>query len=206
MKDRGKDSVLEQVRKWCIGTKTRRRCAGLIFQLLFQKVSLFCISWLRFSADLFQWRTSRQNYVFMGVSFSLPTVGRDSFTILSVVFKILSGTHRVFRTQSPLHDALICWPQEDLVNSTWALSLYLNKCYYKGFPSGAAVKQSTCNAGDAGDIGLIPGSGRAPGGEHGNPLQYSCLENPMDRGAWWATVRGTAKSWTWLRDYHIYGC
>ena len=50
--------------------------------------------------------------------------------------------------------------------------------------------------GDAGDTGLIPGSGRSPGGGHGNPLLYSCLENPMDRGAWWAMVHRVAKSWT----------
>ena len=50
------------------------------------------------------------------------------------------------------------------------------------------VKNLPANAGDAGDMGLIPGSGRSPGGRNGNPLQYSCLENPMDRGAWWATV------------------
>ena len=46
------------------------------------------------------------------------------------------------------------------------------------------------NAGDIRGVGLIPGSGRSPGGEHGNLLQYSCLENPMDRGTWWATVHG----------------
>ena len=49
------------------------------------------------------------------------------------------------------------------------------------------------SAGDLGDAGSIPGGG------HGNPLQYSCLENPMDRGAWWATVHGTKKTWTWLK-------
>ena len=47
-----------------------------------------------------------------------------------------------------------------------------------------------------GELGSIPGLGRSPGGEHGNPLQYSCLENPMDRGAWRATAHGVAKSWT----------
>jgi len=47
---------------------------------------------------------------------------------------------------------------------------------------------------------LIPGSGRSPGGGNGNPLQYSCLENPMDRGAWWATVHRIPKSWTQLSD------
>ena len=52
------------------------------------------------------------------------------------------------------------------------------------------VKDPPANAEDA---GLIPGMGRCPGGGNGNPTQYSCLENPMDRGAWWATVRGVAK-------------
>ena len=50
------------------------------------------------------------------------------------------------------------------------------------------VKNPPANTGDVGDMGSIPGSGRSPGGGHGNPLQYSCLENPMDKGAWWATV------------------
>ena len=58
------------------------------------------------------------------------------------------------------------------------------------------VKNPTANAGDTRDMGSIPGSGRSPGGGHGNPLQYSCLENPMDRGAWRATVHGVAKSQT----------
>ena len=54
---------------------------------------------------------------------------------------------------------------------------------------------------NAGDLGSTPGSGRSPGGGHGNPLQNSCLENPMDRGAWRATVHGVTKSQTWLSDY-----
>ena len=52
-----------------------------------------------------------------------------------------------------------------------------------------------------GDSGSIPGSGRSPGGGNGNPFQYSCLENPMDRGPWWAAVHGVAKSWTRLSDF-----
>ena len=60
------------------------------------------------------------------------------------------------------------------------------------------VKNQPANAGDTGDMGSIPGSGRSPGGGNGNALQYSCLENPMDRGAWWATVHGVAKSQTGL--------
>ena len=60
-------------------------------------------------------------------------------------------------------------------------------------------KESACNAGDP---GLIPGSGRTSGAGNGNPLQYSCLENPMDGGAWRATVHGVVKSWTRLGDFH----
>ena len=55
------------------------------------------------------------------------------------------------------------------------------------------VKNLLANAGDIRDMGSILGSGRSPGGGHGNPLQYSCLENPMDRGAWWSTVHGVAE-------------
>ena len=66
------------------------------------------------------------------------------------------------------------------------------------FPGGSEVKVSACNAGD---LGSIPGSGRSPGEGNGNPLQYSCLENPMDRGAWWAIVHGVAKSWTRLSNF-----
>ena len=61
------------------------------------------------------------------------------------------------------------------------------------FPGGAVVKNLPANAGDAGNTGLIPGSGRSSGGGNGNPLQYSCLENSMDRGAWRATVHDVVK-------------
>ena len=67
-----------------------------------------------------------------------------------------------------------------------------------GFPGISEVKASACNAGD---LGSIPGLGRSPGEGNGNPLQYSCLENPMDGGAWWATVHRVAKSRTQLSDF-----
>ena len=63
-----------------------------------------------------------------------------------------------------------------------------------GFPGDSVVKNLPVNAGDIRDVGLIPWSGRSPGEGIGKPLQYSCLENPMDRGAWEATVHGVAKS------------
>ena len=65
------------------------------------------------------------------------------------------------------------------------------------FLGGSNGKES---ARDVGDLGSIPGSGRSPGEGHGSPLQYFCLENPINRGAWWATVHGVAKSRTWLND------
>ena len=66
------------------------------------------------------------------------------------------------------------------------------------FPGGSDGKASVYNAGD---LGSIPGSGRSPGEGNGNPLQYSCPENQMDRGAWWATVHGVSKSWTQMSDF-----
>ena len=66
-----------------------------------------------------------------------------------------------------------------------------------GFLGGSDGKESTCYAGD---VGSIPGLGRSPGGGHGNPLQYSCLENSMDRRAWGAAVHSVSNSWTWLSD------
>ena len=65
-----------------------------------------------------------------------------------------------------------------------------------GFPGDSVVKNLPANAGDIRDVGLIPGSGRSPGGGNSNPLQNSCLENPMDRGDSWTTVNGIAKSQT----------
>ena len=63
-----------------------------------------------------------------------------------------------------------------------------------GFPGGSVVKNLPANAGDARDMGSIPGLGRSSAGGNGTPLQYSCLGNPTDRGAWWAIVHGVAKS------------
>ena len=64
------------------------------------------------------------------------------------------------------------------------------------FPGGSDRKESACSAGD---LGSVPALGRSPGGRHGNPLQYSCLENPKVRGSWWVVVRRVTKSWTRLK-------
>ena len=78
-----------------------------------------------------------------------------------------------------------------------SLLIYTVLFICKGFPGGSEVKVSACNVGD---LGLIPGSERSPGERNGNPLQYSCPKNPMDGGAWWATVHGVAKSQTQLKS------
>ena len=70
------------------------------------------------------------------------------------------------------------------------------------FPGGLVVENPPTNAGDTGDLGSIPGWGRFLGGGNGSPLQYSCLENPMYRRAWWATVHGVTKSPTQLSRQH----
>ena len=77
-----------------------------------------------------------------------------------------------------------------ILKTTKILAFTLNEM---GFPDGSDGKESACNAGEP---ALIPGSERSPGEGNGYPLQYSCLGNPMDRGAWRATVHGVAKSWT----------
>ena len=83
------------------------------------------------------------------------------------------------------------------MNHTFPYSLSqfeLGVCYLlTGFSGGSDGKESTYNVGDPGSI---PGPERSPGEENGNPLQYSCMKNPMDRGAWWATVHGVAKNRT----------
>ena len=70
-----------------------------------------------------------------------------------------------------------------------------------GSPVALVVKNSTANAGKVRDKGPVPRSGRFPGGGHSNPLQYSCLENPMDRGAWQATAHRVTKSWVRLKQF-----
>ena len=77
-----------------------------------------------------------------------------------------------------------------MIRKTWGY--FSKRSYNLGFPGGSDSRESACNAGD---LGSTPGSGRSPGEGNGNPLQYSCLENSMDRGAWRATVHGVAKSW-----------
>ena len=83
------------------------------------------------------------------------------------------------------------------VGHNWVTELNWTECSQKGFPGGSDGKESFYSAGDSSST---CGSGRSPRGGHVSPLQYSCLENSMDRGAWRGTVHGVTKSWTWLSD------
>ena len=86
-----------------------------------------------------------------------------------------------------------------VTKEAWNFCILLLDIGYRGLPCSSNGKESACNSGDQ---GLIPRLGRSPREENGNPLQYPCLENPMDGGAWGATVCGVAKSWTQLSDLH----
>ena len=82
---------------------------------------------------------------------------------------------------------------------SFSISFSLNYRIY-GLPWWLNVKESACKVGATGDMGLIPELGRSPGGGPGNPLQYSCLANPTDRGVWWAMVHGISKNQTELKQ------
>ena len=100
-----------------------------------------------------------------------------------------------------VHGAVLL--RQHVVVSLLFLYLIFMTCseYTWGFSGGLDGKESVCNAGD---LGSIPGLGRSPGGGNGNPLQYSCLENSMDRGAWQATVHGVAKNQTRVTDQQFH--
>ena len=83
----------------------------------------------------------------------------------------------------------------------WICSILSHTPCKVGSPNHSVGKESACNPGATGDMDLIPGAERSPGGENGNPLQYSCLENPMDRGSWRATVQRLTKSLTQLSKH-----
>ena len=119
---------------------------------------------------------------------------------------------------SPLFSSKI-WTPTDLGSSFFSVTSFCLFILFMGFsrqecwsvlpfPSPVDHDLSELSSGDsaynAGDPGLIPGSGRSPGEGNGNPLQYSCLENSMDGGAWWATVHGVAKNQTWLSDLYTH--
>ena len=111
-----------------------------------------------------------------------------------------AAIHGVAKSRTWLNDwTELNWISNSLTIKILSMKLKNNKLNIF-FLDTSAGKESACSVGNTGDSGSIPGSGRSPGGGNGNPLQYSCLENPMDRGAWWAAIQRFAKSWALLRD------
>ena len=124
---------------------------------------------------------------------TLPPAGKPSWIHKSYNFYMSEKcSASVILLKNPFYKSIFkkYWGQ----TVQWRIKLSL------GFPGGSEVKVSACNAGN---LGSIPGSGRSPGEGNGKPLQYSCLENPMDGGAWWATVHGVARSRTRLSDFTL---
>ena len=94
------------------------------------------------------------------------------------------------------------WTASEKAQRRRPLILQRSICWPASYSTWLSGKESACQAGDAGDMGSLPGSGRSSGVGNGNPLLYSWLENSMDRGAWWATVHGVAKSWhDWATEH-----
>ena len=99
-----------------------------------------------------------------------------------------------------VYERLCCF---SFLNSLHGQSFKFSSCVCVRWLSG---KEFTYNAGAAGAESLIPGSERSPGGGHGKAFQYSCLKNPMDRGAWWVTIHRDTKSWTLLKQLRVHTC
>ena len=131
-------------------------------------------------------------FIFWMLTFK-PTFSLYSFTFIKRPFS--SSLLLAIRVVSSAYLGLLLFLPAILTPACASSSLAFHMMYFptRGFPGGSEDKASACNVGDPGSI---PGLGRSPGEGNGNPLQYSCLENPMDRGAWWATVHGVAKSRT----------
>ena len=130
-------------------------------------------------------------------------LGNGFKTNLSYPGKWGEGIDDVCSINAP-HPLCTCfyklWLSLTLCNRSLCEKKLSTTCYHcLKSPGGASGKDPTPYAEDLREVGSIPGWGRSPGEANGNPLQYSCLENPMDRGAWWAIVRRGTKGWTWLR-------
>ena len=128
--------------------------------------------------------------------------GLSDYWVQKLWYLIACGGHQQVPIKSILVRGL---SKAEIVCHVFQLSVFLSSlfnlvCGQRTFQVTVVVKNPPAGAGDTRDTGSIPGSGRSPGIGSGNPLQYSCLENSMDRGAWWATVHGAAESWTWLSD------
>ena len=128
--------------------------------------------------------------------------GLSDYWVQKLWYLIACGGHLKF----PIISFLVCGlSKAEIVCHVFQLSIFSSSLFslvygQRTFQVTVVVKNPPASAGDARDTGSVPGSGRSPGIGNGNPLQYSCLENSMDRGAWWATVHGAAESRTQPSD------
>ena len=126
---------------------------------------------------------------------SISLMGLEHFLFLQLSIFLFYGRNLLEELSQPQVKSSKCRQ-----NVPFELESGCGACFLWGFPGGSVVKSSPAIAGAARDVGLIPGSGSSPGGGNGYPLQYSFLENPMDRGAWLATVHGVIKRWISLSN------
>ena len=126
----------------------------------------------------------------------MPANSRDSGGRLDLSHYLL----KLLSPQTPIWSVVVCLLHSFLQGSLRRQWLFGHICASLGdAPGGSVSKESAASELDSGDMNVIPGSGRSLGGGHGNPPQYSCMENPMDGGAWWAIVYRVAKNWIWLK-------
>ena len=136
--------------------------------------------------------------VFIKYSFSSP--------VHSLVFTRICVYQSVISKTLPLHPPIHSFLFVAFCVSSWSTIVYLRVCSYCFIVYGIGLmyKESACQCRRYRRHEFDSWVRKIPGGENSNPVQYSCLENPMDRAAWWATVHGVAKSWTWLSNWaHI---
>ena len=165
---------------------TRWTFVGKVMSLLFNMLSRLVIAFLpRSKRLLISWATQDRR-VMVERSDTMWSTGEGNGKPLQ--YSCL---------ENPMNSMKRC-KKDNSLGQVWYTETSNRQLYGKkwGFPGGSD-KESACSAGD---LGSFPGSRRSSGQGNGYPLQYSCLENSMDTGAWWATVHGVTKSWSWLRD------
>ena len=160
-------------------------CPGSFFNVCSSPTACICFLFFYF---IFSYLSQHRLYL-RGSNFQ----GDDSIQGSEEVANRLWMTAQIL--ESSCHTSIPAQPHSNHVTLSKLFNLLLSQLLYlgSGLPRWPSDKESTCNAGD---VGLIPGSGRSPGVGNSNLLQYSCLGNAMDRGAWRATLHGVAKSWT----------
>ena len=131
-------------------------------------------------------------------SMGLQRVGHDWSDAAAAAYlpSTIIDTQELFKKMCSMNKLFFTWNRVPKTCQHCILQLYPTATQM-GFPGGTSDKEPACQCKRH---SLIPGWGRSPGGGNSNPLQYSCLENPMDRGAWPATVHGVAESWSWLKQ------